>query len=369
MFCPRVLLAQRIFPRYRLKLFEALAACPAFKIDFAYGDPRPESSIEVVQVPRGLRTVPLRNIFFGRNELATFQFGLGEVLRRRQYDVLIAEFNPRILSNMLAWAPPRRIGRFIWWGQGVGPRTGAIAARVRARVAGLSDAAIFYDRQRADALIALGLPARKVHVAPNSIDIDAVKAHRLRTDFRGRQDVLFIGRLTRRKRVDVLIRAFSAASPSLPPNAQLTIVGDGPERPALTQLASQLNLAGAVRFVGAIYDERHLAEYFNRALASVCVGDVGLGAIHSLAYGVPMIATHNANNGPEISALRDTETALFIERGDQHLLRDALVRIGKDGDLWMRMSQECTTVVERDYGIGAMVRAFERAILGDNETI
>ena len=64
--------------------------------------------------------------------------------------------------------------------------------------------------------------------------------------------VLYSGRLAPGKGVDVLIRAAGLVSPPV----EVTIVGDGPERPTLEQLARDVDAEGKVRFAGAVsYDE------------------------------------------------------------------------------------------------------------------
>lgn len=367
---PRVLLVQRILPHYRLKLFEALAASHTFRIDFAYGGASRGSTVESTVAPASLRVAPLRNLYLGRHETLSYQAGLVSLLRRERYDVVIAEFNPRILSNMMACLRPNRRERFIWWGHGMGSRAGSIAARVRTYLANLGDAVIFYDRKQAETLMSYGLPAHKAYVAPNSIDVAAIQQLRADSSFESRRDILFIGRLIPTKRVDVLIRAYALARPALRRNSRLIIVGDGPERQALGALANTLGVGDAVQLVGAVNEQERLAEYFNSAWVSACAGYVGLNAIHCLAFGLPMIVTRDAKHAPEVAALRHGETAIFVERADVRQFADAIIELSQRGDEWTRMRRLCTALVDRDYGIETMVRVFERAILaGEDRTV
>jgi len=67
---------------------------------------------------------------------------------------------------------------------------------------------------------------------------------------------LFVSRLTRLKRADLLVRAL--ATP--PANAiRLVIAGDGEERPALERLASEAGVLDRVTFTGRLSDEQLLA--------------------------------------------------------------------------------------------------------------
>ena len=72
--------------------------------------------------------------------------------------------------------------------------------------------------------------------------------------------VLFCGRLAREKRAEALL---SAARMALDQGVELevTVVGDGPERPSLEQLTSELQLQDSVRFRGALPFEQSLRWY------------------------------------------------------------------------------------------------------------
>ncbi len=360
---PRVLLVQGILPHYRLELFQALAERTRFEIDFAFGRAPSGSSLQSAEPPPELRVIPLRNFSLGRNGLLSFQAGLTAAINSGAYDVVIAGFNPRIISNVVACLRPDRRARFIWWGHGIGPNAGYLTARVRVCLAELGDAVIFYDQKQAERLISAGLARQKVFVAPNSIDVGMVDGLRRNTPASKRRDVLFIGRLTERKRVDVLLRAYASARPTLCRDARLVIIGDGPERAMLGDLARDLGVSDSVVFVGATYDHEVLAEYFNSAWVSICVGDVGLGAIHSLAFGLPMIIARHAHHGPEVAALRDGETAAVLDSVDVPQVVSAILALRRDHVGWTRMSQLCVEIARREYGIASMVQVFEDAIL------
>jgi phosphatidylinositol alpha-mannosyltransferase len=123
--------------------------------------------------------------------------------------------------------------------------------------------------RRVDVRIAVSEAARRTvaahfpgdyEIVPNAIDVDAFRAPRPRpaqmtpTNER-RFQVLCVGRLEPRKGVDHLIRAMAPTANSQPgcPQARLIVVGDGPDRAALTSLA---RATGAdVDFAGRVDDE------------------------------------------------------------------------------------------------------------------
>ena len=67
----------------------------------------------------------------------------------------------------------------------------------------------------------------------------------------GKKQVIAIGRLTRQKRLDLLVRAFAEIEPSL---AELTIVGEGEERSALENLVRELSIDRRVKLKGFVGD-------------------------------------------------------------------------------------------------------------------
>ena len=107
--------------------------------------------------------------------------------------------------------------------------------------------------------------------------------------------VLYVGRLYRRKRVEVLLRAAAALAGRIP-ELQVRIVGNGPCAAALHRLAGQLNLSGTVAWRGDVSRAELAAEY-NRSglfcLPSVQEG-FGIVLLEAMAAGKPIVASRAA---------------------------------------------------------------------------
>ncbi|MEK8142049.1 glycosyltransferase [Streptomyces sp. M10(2022)] len=98
-----------------------------------------------------------------------------------------------------------------------------------------------------------GVPARRIHLVPNGIDVDLFRFDPARR--RAARAVLHVpegafvvggvGRLVPGKRFDLLVRAVAAL-----PGVWLLLAGDGPESGPLRALAAGLGVAGRVRFLG-----------------------------------------------------------------------------------------------------------------------
>ena len=99
---------------------------------------------------------------------------------------------------------------------------------------------------------------------------------------------LAIGRLASQKNFALLIEAFAKLAR---PDDRLTIVGEGPERAALEQLAARLGVANRLILAG---HQRNVDSWLADADALVLSSDyegLGIVVIEALAAGVPVVAT------------------------------------------------------------------------------
>lgn len=172
------------------------------------------------------------------------------------------------------------------------------AAEVRAVIAAADAVIGVSSALAADAVELAGCDPAKLCVVPNTYD-DRRFTYTER-DAAADRPVQFIsvGRLVPVKGHDLLIDAFAdAVAGGL--DAELTIVGGGPERTALERLAAMRAVAARVRFTGALGGDE-LASAVSAADAFVLPSrreGFGVVLIEALATGMPAIATRSG--GPE----------------------------------------------------------------------
>lgn len=120
---------------------------------------------------------------------------------------------------------------------------------------------------------------------------------------RGGGGALVIARLTAQKRIALALRAVGQLAQDGEP-MRLTIVGDGPERPALEALAALLPAPAAVSFTGTLPVEEVAARLGSADVLLFPSRDEGLGlsALEALMAGVPVVACEDG--GGVVSALR-----------------------------------------------------------------
>lgn len=184
----------------------------------------------------------------------------------------------------------------------------------------LYDGFFLYGNYARDLLIDKGFNRDKLHVIYNSLDYDSQIENRRQaalTDvykehFGNDNKVLFfVGRLAGSKRLDMLIDAMSILQ-ERGEEYNLVLIGGG-DKELLRKYADERNVDN-IWFYGECYDEAILSELIYNADLCVSPGNIGLTAIHSLAYGTPVV-THNnfMKQGPEFEAIVENETGLFFE--------------------------------------------------------
>ena len=191
----------------------------------------------------------------------------------------------------------------------------------------MADQFFVYENMARDKMIKKGFNGEKIHVVYNSLDfeiqLNIFNQLELRVEkpsinlFKNNLPTLFfIGRLTLKKKIDQLIQAVIGLNKKQL-SYNLLIIGEGPAMGILKKLAQPLLKKGLCHFQGAVFDESKIAELIYHSDLCVSPGNVGLTAIHSLTYGVP-VATHSnfSNQMPEAEVISEFENGFFFKEDD-----------------------------------------------------
>jgi phosphatidyl-myo-inositol dimannoside synthase len=142
-----------------------------------------------------------------------------------------------------------------------------------------------------------GVPADRMTVVPEPIDLEAWDDRLARAERRPRPGptVLSVARLYPRKRLGDLLRAGVILRGRIP-DAQIRIVGRGPEWGSLVGLHAELGLGDSVRLLGDLSIERLAEEYVNADLFCLPSVQEGFGIVflEAMAAGLPVVACRAA---------------------------------------------------------------------------
>lgn len=173
----------------------------------------------------------------------------------------------------------------------------------------------------ADDLVARGIPRSSIRVIYNGVDASHFTP--AAGERAARPLFVYLGRLKRYKRVDLVIRAFAALAD---PQASLEIAGTGDWRRPLERLARSLDLGERVKFLGFITEEEKV-HFLRRAWASVLASPKegwGISNLETAACGTPVIAADSA--GIRESVL-DGKTGFLVPSTDVRAMAAAMRRL------------------------------------------
>ncbi|MEM3625856.1 MAG: glycosyltransferase [Candidatus Micrarchaeaceae archaeon] len=141
---------------------------------------------------------------------------------------------------------------------------------------------------------------RNIFVVPNGIDLSRFNPH---VDGRAVRDalnidqdkkvILYIGRLSREKRVDILIRAFRELSKKRD-DIILVIGGTGPAAPSYKHLANRLGVAGNVKFLDYVSERMLPGVYAASDLFATAskFETQSISSIEAMAVGKPVVGAN-----------------------------------------------------------------------------
>jgi glycosyltransferase involved in cell wall biosynthesis len=194
--------------------------------------------------------------------------------------------------------------------------------------------------------------SRKSSIVPNGIDLDPFLGISHEGD-----SALVVGsyaRLRPPKRHDLLLQAAAALAPAVP-GFEVAIIGEGPQRPELEEMAREVGLADRTRFlddpgpVGALSDIDIFVLASSHEVYPIALMEAmaaGCAVVATAVGGVPEMIDHG-------------RTGLLVPPGRADRLAEELERMLKDDDLRARLADAARREARSRFTAETMAKAIE----------
>ena len=372
MIKPKVAYFTNIAPHYREKLWLAFARDLDVEFHFYYGN-NSDKSIKSVNFKnenwKGLENqVHIIDNIKVKNRLIYQRHVLKEVAFKH-WDVIILLGDANILSNWLAaivaWLKGIPV---IFWGHGIYGSESFLKRTVRKSFLSLANINLVYGHWARNLLIEENFQPVSIRVIYNSVNyerstalrVNAVSPNFYKSYFKNDLPTLiFIGRLTRVKRLQLLIEAVHQLN-LVTKKFNLVLIGDGEVIQDLKSLAKKLEVNAY--FHGASYNEQEISKFIANADLCVSPGNVGLTSIHSMSYGTPVCTNDDfKNQGPEFEAIKAWETGCFFDKEKGNLV-ETISKWFEKSPSREKVRTNCYDVVDNFYNPNMQLEVLRKAI-------
>jgi glycosyltransferase involved in cell wall biosynthesis len=373
----RVAVTYRVCQNWRTPIFSRLARQPDIELMVFHGQDIPGTKALNTKDYMGIPHTMLKSyhipIKASGGESAWMLYpGIISHLNKFRPHVLLCEGGSNIFNNILVyfWAMLTRTPT-IWWTLGYVPGrkdrglakifrmlTNAFLHRSSVLLGYSSRAKRYFKEKRC---------SQPQFVAVNCVDTDRLQERigdaqanplplRSRLGIEGKKVILFVGALTRPKRIDNLLHAYNELRRARQ-DVALLIVGDGDAREELEALANKLQLPDT-HFAGRVIED--VSHYFLTGDVFVLPGLGGLAISEAMAHGLPVICT--IADGCEEDLVVDGRNGLVVEDNDIPALTRAIETLLDDPDRLTAMKRASREMIEKQYNVHTYLQGILDAI-------
>lgn len=226
------------------------------------------------------------------------------------------------------------------------------------------DAIVCYVEEAFEIFGSYGVSKNKIFITYNSPDTDILLE--INNSLNSKHPILpynenriiHIGRLVEWKRVDLLIQALAKVKNKYN-NAELLVLGYGPEEDRLKKISIELDVFDNIKFLGGIYDPVLIGQYLKSSSIYVLAGMGGLSINDAMCFGLPIICS--VCDGTEKKLLKDNINGKYFLEGDEADLADKIDLLLSDKILRDKMGKNSIKIIEDEINIHTVINGYVAA--------
>ena len=294
-----------------------------------------------------------------------------------KYEVIIDDLGIFCLSSWWLLIKSKFTGQKVYhWDHGWYGREGFIKKWLKRLYFGLATGAFIYGDRAIKLMEINGFNGNKLYPIHNSLNYDVqlelrqqITESNIYSDYFGNNDpiIIFIGRLTKVKRLDILIDALAMLKEK-GERYNLIFVGSGDLLSSLEQQVEKLLIQKQVWFYGACYNEKENAELIYNADLCVAPGNIGLTAMHAMTFGCPCISHNDFPwQMPEFEAIHEGITGDFFERDNTNALAECISKwFAEKRNKREEVRKACFKEIEDNWNPSKQLEIIKSVIYGKN---
>ena len=207
-------------------------------------------------------------------------------------------------------------------------------------------------------LRSLGINKNNILIVKNFVDLEKFKT----TDVRKKYDIIFVGRLIKVKRVDILLEVISNIKEK---KIRVAIVGDGPLMNVLVEKSKELKIEDFVDFLGFKDDIPYFLNYSKILVLTSEREGLPQVIVEAMACGLPSVV-------PNVGDIRDLAidnyNALVVEPLDVNAFSEAINKLLNDEILYKKISHNAINTINKNYSLQSLSKNWEKIINQINKT-
>jgi len=214
-----------------------------------------------------------------------------------------------------------------------------------------ADAVVAISGAISSELLAAGYDATRIHELPNGVPVPD-PPWRCRPDCRAAPRAVAVGRLAPEKGHATLVAAWPRVL-AAHPRARLTLIGEGPERPALEALVDRLGLRAAVELPGPMTDPGAALRAADLFVLPSREEGMSIALLEAMALGLPLVASAIPGNRRLVHDFKDGRLA---PPDDPDALARVVLEQWADVDRAVHMGRAARRRVVDEFSIAAVAR-------------